>query len=165
MSRCTTENPSLAQAPAVALVATGQPGDGSSVVLVQQWVHHTDSWNALSVEAQENVMGRTKADSVELDDHTKPADSHVARTVIEDESGEELPIFRRNVPYGTPTNHGTMFVGFSFDPLRLERMLHRMAGNEDGVRDALTRDTTPLTGAYYVIPAIYSLTAFATPEP
>jgi hypothetical protein len=54
-------------------------------------------------------MGRRKLDSVELDD--KPAESHVART-DQDQYGK---IFRRNMPYGTVTDHGTMFVGFSAD--------------------------------------------------
>ena len=39
------------------------------------------------------------------------------------------------------------------------------AGVEDGVRDALTRYTTPLTGAYYVIPPVNALRGFsAGPE-
>lgn len=157
-----TENPSLSQAPRVALVARGEAGEGSSVVLVQQWVHESDSWNALPVDRQEKVMGRTKADSIELDDEVLPEDSHVARTVLEDASGEELEIFRRNVPYGTVSNYGTMFVGFSCEQPRLQRMLDRMAGGEDGIRDALTRYTTPLTGAYYVVPSVEALGALAT---
>ncbi|MEP6697960.1 MAG: Dyp-type peroxidase [Pseudonocardiales bacterium] len=160
-----TENPSLAQAPAIALIPDGQAGQGSSVVLVQEWIHDAEAWNALSIPAQEQVMGRTKADSIELDQDIQAGNSHVSRTVIEDDAGQELAIFRRNVPYGTLTDHGTMFVGFSFDPPRLQRMLERMAGAEDGTRDALTHYTTPLTGAYYIVPAIDHLAPFTTPEP
>ncbi len=87
-------------------------------------------------------MGRTKADSIELDDDVKPADSHVARTVVEVD-GVEHDIFRRNTPYGSAASHGTMFVGFSHEQGLLHRMLLRMAGVEDGIRDALTRYTTP----------------------
>jgi hypothetical protein len=32
-----------------------------------------------------------------------------------------------------------VFVGFSFDQRRMSRMLERMVGIEDGIRDALTR--------------------------
>ena len=42
-------------------------------------------------------------------------------------------------------------------------MLQRMVGNEDGIRDTLTRYATPLTGAYYVVPATDALGAFTTP--
>ncbi len=59
------------------------------------------------------------------------------------------------------SNHGTQFVGFSFEQQRLDRMLRRMAGAEDGIRDALTRYTTPLTGAYYVVPSVEALRAIA----
>jgi len=38
-----------------------------------------------------------------------------------------------------------------------------MAGTEDGIRDALTRYATPLTGAYYFCPSVGSLQAFAPP--
>jgi putative iron-dependent peroxidase len=79
----------------------------------------------------------------------KPSDSHVART-DQDEFGK---IFRRNMPYGAIMSHGTMFVGFSADQQRLARMLDSMAGLTNGVRDALTRYTHPLTGAYYFIPS------------
>jgi porphyrinogen peroxidase len=159
-----TENPSLSEAPEIVLVPAGQPGEGSSVLLFQQWSHDAAAWTALSDEQQEKVVGRTKDGSIELDDATQAPDSHVSRTVIENDEGVELDIFRRNVPYGTVTDYGTMFIGFSFEPERMTRMLRRMAGTEGGVRDALTRYTTPLTGAYYVIPEVGSLAAFATPE-
>jgi deferrochelatase/peroxidase EfeB len=38
------------------------------------------------------------------------------------------------------------------------------AGACDGIRDALTRYATPLTGAYYFCPSLNSLQAFA-PQP
>ena len=65
------------------------------------------------------------------------------------------------MPYGTVTAHGTMFVGFSADQGPLARMLDNMAGL-DGPRDELTFYTTPETGAYYFVPAISALRAFAT---
>jgi putative iron-dependent peroxidase len=158
-----TENPPVAQAVQAVIVPDGQPGAGASVLLVQQWVHDAQAWNALSPVGQERVMGRTKAESVEFDEADMPVDAHVARTVIE-KDGQELDIFRRNTPYGTVSEHGTMFVGFSVDQARLWRMLARMSGVEDGVRDALTRYTTPLTGAYYIVPPVCALAALAPAE-
>jgi putative iron-dependent peroxidase len=69
-------------------------------------------------------------------------------------------IFRRNMPYGTVTDHGTMFVGFSSEQGRLAAMLESMAGVKDGVRDALTRYTRPLTGSYYFVPSLDDLKAW-----
>jgi putative iron-dependent peroxidase len=101
------------------------------------------------------VIGRRKSDSVELD--PKPDDSHVAST-DQDRFGK---VFRRNMPYGTVTDHGTMFVGFCAEQRPLQAMLESMAGADDGTRDALTRYTTPLTGAYYFVPSTESLRELA----
>lgn len=147
-----SENPTLIDAPGVAVIPEGEAGAGGSILLLQKWSHDAVRWEALQVERQEHVLGRTKLDSTELED--KPADSHVAKT-DQDVFGK---IFRRNMPYGTVTEHGTMFVGFSSDQSRLARMLESMAGVTDEVRDALTYYATPQTGAYYFIPSLGGLT-------
>jgi putative iron-dependent peroxidase len=158
-----TENPRLSEAPEVALIPDGSPGAGGSVVLVQKWMHDVTSWEGLAVEEQEKVIGRTKLDSTELDEEVRGAQSHVSRNVIE-VNGVEQHIFRRNAPYGTATEHGTMFIGFSCEQQRLARMLNRMAGAEEGIRDALTRYTTAVSGAYYFVPSVEALRRFATAD-
>jgi len=150
-----TENPSLIDAPGLAVVPEGQTGAGGAVLLLQKWAHDAPAWEALSQAEQERVIGRTKPDSVELDD--KPDDSHVA-TTDQDRFGK---IFRRNMPYGTVTDHGTMFVGFSSEQGPLATMLESMAGLKGGTPDALTRYTKPLTGAYYFVPSTESLRRLA----
>lgn len=150
-----TENPKLTEAPQVVMVPPESPGEGGSVLLLQKWPHDRQKWEALPVNQQEQVIGRTKSDSTELD--PKPADAHAAKT-DQDVFGK---ILRRNMPYGTYTDHGTMFVGFSADQARLQKMLESMAGLIGGQRDALTFYTHPVTGAYYFVPAIESL---APPE-
>ena len=147
-----TENPTLIEAPDVAVIEEGNPGAGGAILLLQKWVHDAATWESQTVERQEAIIGRRKLDSAELED--KPADSHVART-DQDVFGK---IFRRNMPFGTVADHGTMFVGFSSEQARLQRMLESMAGVGDGVRDALTLFTTPVSGAYYFIPSLRDLT-------
>ena len=146
-----TENPNLIDAPAIALIPEGSPGAGGSILLLQKWSHDVMAWESLAVARQEHVIGRAKDDSAELKD--KLPDSHVSRT-DQDRFGK---IFRRNMPYGTVTDHGTMFVGFSSDQQRLGAMLASMAGLGDGVRDTLTSYTRALTGAYYFVPSTESL--------
>ena len=146
-----SENPTLVEAPELVVVPDGSPGAGGTVLLLQKWAHDAAAWEALPVAEQEAVIGRTKPDSVELDD--KPADSHVAST-DQERFGH---IFRRNTPYGTVSEHGTMFVGFAAGQGPLAAMLESMAGLLTGGRDALTRYTRPLTGAYYFVPSIESL--------
>jgi putative iron-dependent peroxidase len=146
-----TENPTLIDAPELALIPEGSPGAGGTILLLQKWGHDAPSWESLADAEQEQVIGRTKPDSIELED--KPADSHVAST-DQDRFGK---IFRRNMPYGTVTDHGTMFVGFSSEQRPLSTMLESMAGLAGGARDALTRYTRPLTGAYYFVPSTQAL--------
>jgi len=146
-----TENPTLVEAPGFVLVPEGSPGEGGTVLLLQKWEHDAAAWEALSVQEQELAMGRRKLDSVELEN--KPADSHVAST-DQDVFGH---IFRRNMAYGTVTNHGTMFVGFASEQRPLAAMLESMIGADGGKRDAITRYTHPLTGAYYFVPSIEAL--------
>jgi putative iron-dependent peroxidase len=146
-----TENPTLIEAAEVVLIPDGQPGAGGTVLLLQKWAHDAGEWESLPIERQEQVIGRRKLDSEELED--KPADSHVAST-DQDRFGK---IFRRNMPYGTVTDHGTMFVGFCRDRQPLAVMLESMAGLTTGTRDALTRFTRPLTGAYYFVPSAAAL--------
>jgi len=156
-----TENPTLDQAPEIVLIEDGKPGAGGSVLLYQLWRHET-TWTTLGQDAQERVIGRTKPDSIEFSEATMPADSHVSRTTV-NVDGNELDIFRRNVPYGQVGEHGTVFIGFSADQKRMQLMLEQMAGI-NGPRDALTRYTTPFTGAYYFVPSIQSLRRFTPPD-
>ena len=153
-----SENPTLIEVPEIAAIPEGNPGAGGTILLLQKWSHDAAVWESLPVAAQEQVIGRTKDESIELDD--KPLDSHVART-DQDEFGK---IFRRNMPYGTVTDHGTMFVGFSAEQRPLQAMLESMAGLSNGVRDALTKYTRALTGAYYFIPSTQRLRRFGDPD-
>ncbi len=156
-----TANPSLLEAPDVALIPDGKPGAAGSIVLLQQWQHNMNAFDAIDERAQERVIGRTKDKSEELSEEEMPPDSHVARTELHDADGNELPIFRRNVPYGNLGNHGVMFVGFAQEQQRMHQMLLNMAGI-GGPRDALTRYSTPLTGSYYFVPSIESLRSMSS---
>jgi porphyrinogen peroxidase len=153
-----TENPTLVEAMAIALVPPGSPGEGGSILLLQEWEHDAVAWEALPVGSQEAVIGRRKSDSVELE--ARPSTSHVGRT-DQDDFGK---IFRRNIAYGSLTRHGTIFVGFSARQEILARMLDSMVGAAAAPRDELTRFTRALTGAYYVIPSAERMAEFGGDE-
>jgi porphyrinogen peroxidase len=150
-----TENPTLIEAAAAATVEPGAPGEGGSVLLLQQWEHDAAAWIALAVAEQEEAIGRRKLNSEELD--PRPDVSHVAST-DQDRFGQ---IFRRNIGYGTLIQHGTIFVGFSRDRERLDAMLDSMAATGGGHRDRLTDFAHAVTGAYYFVPASEALAMFA----
>jgi Dyp-type peroxidase family len=74
---------------------------GGSYVIVQKYLHDLEGWNALSTEAQERIIGRTKLSDIELDDSVKPTSAHNALTTIV-EDGKEIKILRDNMPFGRP---------------------------------------------------------------
>ena len=164
-------NPMTHEAPEAALIPDGQPGAGGAHVLVMRWVHDLDAFEKLPTKEQEKVFGRTKPTSREMTGNELPLDAHIARVQIEDEAGEELPIYRRSVPYGTVAEHGLYFVAFSADRTRFDRMLARMFGTDaDRLHDHLTDFSRPVTGSFYFAPSLTTLAELAdrwgeTPDP
>ncbi len=57
------------------------------------------AWDRLSTETQENIIGRTKLEDIELDDSVKPSFAHNALTQLV-ENGTEVKILRHNMPFG-----------------------------------------------------------------
>ncbi len=152
-----TGNPEPLDAPNVALIPPGLPGEGGSHVLAMRWVHDLQSFHAQPVSDQERVFGRTKLNSIELTADQMPANAHIARVQIK-EGDYELEIYRRSVPYGTVAEHGLYFAAFSADRTRFDRMLARVFGTaEDGVRDHLTDFSRPVSGAFYFAPSLTTL--------
>ena len=97
-----TENPRGAAVTEAVLIGD-EDADfaGGSYVIVQKYLHNLDAWNALSTEAQERIIGRTKLSDIELDDSVKPTSAHSALTTIV-ENGKEIKILRDNMPFGRP---------------------------------------------------------------
>ena len=152
-----TENPQFPDDRAeVALVGedAGIFQDGS-FIFAQRYAHNLEKWKKLKVDAQEQVMGRTKLESIELDDDVKPANAHVARTVVEDEEGEEMEILRHSLPYGDGRDdQGLFFIAYTKDLNIIDAMLERMFGTSgDGIHDRLLHFVTPVDGAYYFAPS------------
>ena len=151
-----TENPTGRGAIRAATVGPEDPQfAGGSYLIVQKYRHNLDTWNALSTEEQERAIGRTKLSDIELPDEVKPANSHVALTVIEDENGEELQIVRDNMPFGTigSQEFGTYFIGYSATPAVTEQMLRNMfIGKPPGTHDRILDFSTAVTGSLFYIP-------------
>ncbi|ONI69193.1 peroxidase [Kribbella sp. ALI-6-A] len=152
-----TENPSGRDAEDAVLIGAEDPEfAGGSYVIVQKYLHDMLAWNALTVEQQELVIGRTKLEDIELDDDAKPSNSHIALNVIEDADGNELQILRDNMPFGSigEQEFGTYFIGYAKDPGVTELMLRRMflgepAGNYDRILDF----STAVTGTLFFTPS------------
>lgn len=149
-----TENPQTQEERAETALLDDGEFAGSSFVFAQRYVHQLDKWHRLTVDAQEHVIGRSKLESIELDEDVMPPNSHVARNVIE-EDGEELAILRHSLPYGQAGGeHGLFFLAYTNDLSILDRMLANMFGTSgDEQSDRLLNFTTPVGGAYFFAPS------------
>jgi putative iron-dependent peroxidase len=128
---------------------------GGSYVIVQKYLHDLNGWNALSIEEQERIIGRTKLSDIELDDAVKPTSAHNAlTTIIED--GEQLEIVRDNMPFGEigKGEFGTYFIGYARSPRRIEQMLENMfIGRPPGNYDRLLDFSRAVTGTLFFVPS------------
>jgi putative iron-dependent peroxidase len=151
-----TENPRGAAATEAVLVGDEDAAfEGGSYVIVQKYLHDLDAWNAISTEAQERIIGRTKLSDIELDDSVKPTSAHSALTTIV-ENGKEIKILRDNMPFGRPGygEFGTYFIGYSRSPRTIEQMLENMfIGRPPGNYDRLLDFSRAVTGNLFFVPS------------
>ncbi len=128
---------------------------GGSYVIVQKYLHDLDGWNKLSIEMQENIIGRKKLSDIELDNAVKPTSAHNALTTII-ENGEQLEIVRDNMPFGEvgKGEFGTYFIGYARSPHRIEQMLENMfVGKPPGNYDRLLDFSRAVTGTLFFVPS------------
>jgi putative iron-dependent peroxidase len=151
-----TENPTGQVATDAAYIGTEDAGfAGGSYVIVQKYLHDVAGWNALSTEAQERIIGRTKLSDIELDDAVKPTSAHNALTTIV-EDGKEIKILRDNMPFGRAADKefGTYFIGYARSPRTIEQMLENMfVGQPPGNYDRLLDFSIAKTGNLFFVPS------------
>jgi len=162
-----TENPTGPAAARAAIIGSEEPAyAGGSYVIVQKYLHDLDRWNALPVEEQEKVIGRTKLSDVELDDSVKPSSAHNALTTIVVD-GEEVDIVRDNMPFGHvgTGEYGTYFIGYARSPATTEQMLENMfIGSPPGNYDRILDVSSAVTGSLFFVPSQTLLDGLADEE-
>ena len=160
-----TENPTGQDAVEATVIGAEDPAyAGGSYVIVQKYLHDLAEWNALPTEEQENIIGRTKLDDIELDDAVKPSFAHNALTTIVDSGGEEIDIVRDNMPFGNAANgeYGTYFIGYARSPQTIELMLTNMfVGRPPGNYDRLLDVSRAVTGSLFFVPSVPLLESLA----
>src|ERR1700728_4058566 len=151
-----TENPRGQAVIEAALIgAEDSAFAGGSYVITQKYLHDLSGWNALSTEAQERIIGRTKLADIELDDSVKPTSAHNALTTIV-EDGKEIKIIRDNMPFGRAAEKefGTYFIGYARSPRTIEQMLENMfVGRPPGNYDRLLDFSIAKTCNLFFVPA------------
>jgi putative iron-dependent peroxidase len=130
---------------------------GGSYVVVQKYLHDLTAWDALTVEQQERVIGRTKLSDIEIDDDEKAPDAHIALNVIEDADGNQIDIMRFNMPFGAVgvREFGTYFIGYASAPDVIEKMLSNMfLGTDEAAHDRVLDFSTAVTGCLFFVPTV-----------
>jgi putative iron-dependent peroxidase len=160
-----TANPTGLDLPVAALVGVEDVDFvGGSYVVVQKYLHDLSAWTRVPTHLQEEIIGRTKIDNIEIDDDGASRKSHKSLATIIDADGNEHDILRDNMPFGRPGRRefGTYFIGYSRRLWVIEKMLQRMyIGDPPGAYDRLLDFSTPHTGATFFAPARATLQTLA----
>jgi porphyrinogen peroxidase len=147
---------------AAAVVPDGQPGAGGSFINAQRWIHDLDAWNEMSVEEQEQVFGRKKADSARLE--KQPDFSHLSHVELregataDDTKAKRDEITRRSTPYAFHDGSvGLYFMAFCKTQAPFRERLRAMYAADGGVRDRLVDFSNPASGSFYFAPSVETL--------
>jgi len=133
---------------------------GGSYLFTQKYIHDLTAWKGLSTEQQEKVMGRYKANDIEMSDDVKPSNSHIALANV----GDDLKIVRDNMPFGNMgTNEmGTYFIAYASTFSTVQLMLTNMfIGSPEGNYDRILDFSTAKTGTLFFVPTFDMLDSFS----
>ncbi len=159
-----TGNPEPERQHDCAIIPDGKPGAGGAFSIAQRWVHDLKYFFGLSLDDQQNLFGRTKKESLRLDNQVPT--SHLSH--VELRQGETADasqpkrneIVRRSTPYALHDGTvGLYFLGFCNEQAPLRERMEAIYGMNGQVRDALTDYSTPASGSFYFAPSVEVLDA------
>jgi putative iron-dependent peroxidase len=159
-----TGNPAPEEQHDRAVDPDGKPGAGGSFCIAQRWVHDLKYFNSLSLEDQENVFGRKKADSAKLP--VQVPTSHLAHVELHEgaTADESTPkrgeMVRRSTPYAFHDGTvGLYFMGFCREQAPMRERMEAIYGGNCHARDAITDYSTPASGSSNFAPTVFTLDA------
>jgi len=154
---------------------------GGSYLITQRWIHDLKVPATTPVKQQEEFVGRTKDNSVQL--NPLPTCSHVSRMVGADATGKKINIVRQvlmtlcdrvydgthkcptltstsslddvrqSMPYGSlAADAGLFFIAYANSPANFNFMLDRMVGKSgDGLHDDILRFSKCVSGNFWYV--------------
>ncbi len=134
--------------------------EGGSYLFVQKYVHNMDAWNELPPKEQENVIGRSREQDIEMSDEVKPKNSHSALANV----GDDKKIVRDNMPFVNTTTKevGTYFIAYASTFSTVQKMLEAMfIGIPTGNYDRILDFSTARTGSLFFVPTLDMLDDFS----
>jgi putative iron-dependent peroxidase len=161
-----TANPVGPELTQAALIGDEDPDfAGGSYVVVQKYLHDLKTWASYGADKQSEIIGRDKADNVELPDADSGQKAHKTLTTIE-VGGVERAILRDNMPFGRAGEgeFGTYFIGYAGNVAVTLTMLRRMfLGDPLGLYDRILDVSTATTGTLFFAPSAEMLATLADP--
>lgn len=157
-----TEAPSMENAAEYALIGDEDPTyQNGSYAFAQKWQHNMAVWEKMSIEHQEQAVGRKKFDDLELRDDEKMPNAHNVASKLEVD-GVDQKIIRMNVPFSNPALDftGTYFIGYARHWTVIKAMLEQMLEQSD----FLLTFSELLSGQLFFIPSRPILEAMAEGE-
>ncbi len=155
-----TENPHGADRTYFGIIGDNDPAyRGGSYLFVQKYLHDLRAWKSLPVSEQEKVIGRSKADDIEMPDGVKPSNAHSALANV----GDDRKIVRDNMPFGNVASNemGTYFIAYASSFHTVKMMLTNMfVGVPEGNYDRILDFSTPQTGTLFFVPTFEMLDSF-----
>lgn len=155
-----TENPHGDDRAYFGLIGDDDPVyKGGSYLFVQKYLHDLQAWRSLPVSEQEKVIGRSKADDIEMPDGVKPSNAHSALANV----GDDAKIVRDNMPFGSIGSNemGTYFIAYASSFGTVKKMLTNMfIGVPEGNYDRILDFSTPQTGSLFFVPSFDMLDSF-----
>ena len=132
-------------------IPDGEPHAGGSFLVLRKIREDLSRWDRLTVDEQERVVGRKKADSAKLaPPESTPRTSHRLKSSYRDADGEEVEILRRSFPYDEGGEAGLIFICFVADLLQFEQVKGQMVsehtGGERVGKDAIEDFYTTVSG-------------------
>ena len=110
-------------------------------------MHDLVKWNQLTVQGQEEVVGRSKEDNIEFSAADRQPYAHINKGKATAADGSETPMYRQNMPYGNSIENGTYFIGFAKSPEVIDSALRKMIiADSQGYYDHLLDYTRAVTG-------------------
>ena len=156
-----TENPHGQDREFFSMVADEDPAyEGGSYLFTQKYIHNLTAWKELSTEQQEKVIGRYKANDIEMSDEVKPSNSHIALANV----GDDLKIVRDNMPFGNMSTNemGTYFIAYASTFSTVQTMLTNMfIGSPEGNYDRILDFSTAKTGSLFFVPTFNMIDDFS----
>ena len=127
-------------------------------------MHDLQYFRSLSLEDQENLFGRTKADSTRLD--VQVPTSHLSHVELREGATADASVpkrgemVRRSTPYAFHDGTvGLYFMGFCKEQAPMRERMEAIYGMNGQARDALTDYSTPASGSFYFAPSADTLGA------